>query len=52
MQNMMGAYVEQSRNMFQQMQENMQEQSRKMFSGLQFPNFGAGPQSEKTGEKK
>jgi polyhydroxyalkanoate synthesis repressor PhaR len=52
MQNMMGAYVEQSRNMFQQMQENMQEQSRKMFSGLQFPNFGAGLQSEKTGEKK
>lgn len=52
MQNMMGAYVEQSRNMFQQMQENMQEQSRKIFSGLQFPNLNPGAQQEKTGDKK
>ncbi len=37
MQNMMGAYVDQSRKMFQQMQENMQEQTRKMMSGFQFP---------------
>ena len=40
MQNMMGAYVEQSRNMFQQLQEKMQEQSRKAFSGVPFPNPG------------
>ena len=34
MQHMMGAYVEQSQKMFQQMQENMQEQTRKIFPGL------------------
>lgn len=37
MQNMMGAYVDQSRTMFQQMQEKMQEQTRKMMTGFQFP---------------
>ncbi|HTH39765.1 MAG TPA: polyhydroxyalkanoate synthesis repressor PhaR [Rhodocyclaceae bacterium] len=38
MQNMMGTYVEQSRKMFQQMQDNVQEQSRKMmFTGFPFP---------------
>jgi len=37
MQNMMGTYVEQSRKMFQQMQENVQEQSLKMFTGFPFP---------------
>ena len=39
MQSMMGAYVEQSQRMFQQMQENLQEQTRKMFAGFQFPQF-------------
>jgi polyhydroxyalkanoate synthesis repressor PhaR len=34
MQHMMGAYVEQSQQMFQQMQVKMQEQTRKMFPGL------------------
>jgi polyhydroxyalkanoate synthesis repressor PhaR len=39
MQNMMGTYVEQSRKMFQQVQDNMQEQSRKMmFTGFPFPD--------------
>lgn len=52
MQNMMGAYVEQSRKMFQQMQENMQEQSRKMFSGFQFPNFNIPPGDVKPEDKK
>ncbi|RTL54313.1 MAG: polyhydroxyalkanoate synthesis repressor PhaR [Rhodocyclaceae bacterium] len=37
MQNMMGTYVEQSRKMFQQMQDNLQDQSLKMFSGFPFP---------------
>jgi len=37
MQNMMGAYVEQSQKMFHQMQENIQEQTRKMLGGFQFP---------------
>jgi polyhydroxyalkanoate synthesis repressor PhaR len=39
MQNMMGTYVEQSQKMFQQMQDSMQDQTRKLFGGFQFPNF-------------
>jgi len=39
MQNMMGAYVDQSQKMFQQMQDTMQEQTRNMFGGLGFPGF-------------
>ncbi|MDI6750604.1 MAG: polyhydroxyalkanoate synthesis repressor PhaR [Rhodocyclaceae bacterium] len=38
MQSMMGAYVEQSQKMFQQMQENIQEQTRKMFAGFTAPS--------------
>ena len=38
-QNAMGAYVEQSARMFQQMQENMQEQTRKLMGGFPFPGF-------------
>lgn len=34
MQNMMGAYMEQSQKMFQQMQDTMQEQTRKIFPGI------------------
>jgi polyhydroxyalkanoate synthesis regulator protein len=34
MQKMMGAYVEQSQKMFQQMQDTMQEQTRKIFPGI------------------
>jgi polyhydroxyalkanoate synthesis repressor PhaR len=37
MQSMMSTYLEQSKNMFVQMQENMQNQTRSMFSG--FPGF-------------
>ncbi|NWG32162.1 MAG: polyhydroxyalkanoate synthesis repressor PhaR [Rhodocyclaceae bacterium] len=37
MQSMMGAYVEQSQKMFQQMQESIQEQTKKMFGGFQMP---------------
>ena len=53
MQSMMGAYVEQSAKMFQQMQDNMQEQTRKLFSGFQFPPAytGAPGQEEKAKEK-
>ena len=36
-QSMMSTYLEQSKNMFVQMQENMQNQTRSMFSG--FPGF-------------
>ena len=37
LQNMMGAYVEQSKKMFQQMQEQVESQTRNMFTGFQFP---------------
>jgi len=47
MQHMMGAYVEQSQKMFQQMQENIQEQTKKMFSGFQVPH----PPGAEVGEK-
>ncbi|MDH5209161.1 MAG: polyhydroxyalkanoate synthesis repressor PhaR [Burkholderiaceae bacterium] len=36
-QSMMSSYIEQSKNLFVQMQENMQNQTRSMFSG--FPGF-------------
>ncbi len=52
MQNMMSAYVEQSSRMFQQMQESMQEQTKKMFTGLTFPGFPGGPGQDKAEEKK
>ena len=47
MQHMMGVYVEQSQKMFQQMQENIQEQTKKMFSGFQVPH----PPGSEAGEK-
>lgn len=40
MQQMMGAYIEQSKKMVQQMQENVQEQTRKLFTGLHVPSDG------------
>lgn len=49
-QSMMGAYAEQSARMFQQMQESMQEQTRKLFAGFQFPGYPpqqTPPESEK-----
>ncbi len=38
MQQMMGTYVDQSQKMFHQMQESIQEQTKKMFTGFQFPH--------------
>jgi polyhydroxyalkanoate synthesis repressor PhaR len=52
MQNVMGTYVEQSTKMFQQMQENMQEQTRKLMGGFPFPGFPADKTAEKAGDKK
>ena len=55
MQSMMGAYVEQSAKMFQQMQDRMQEQTRKLMGGFSFPGFPVGPvdkPAEKSTEKK
>ena len=33
----MSAYVDQSKKMFQQMQDQLQSQTRNMFTGFQFP---------------
>ena len=53
MQSMMGAYAEQSKKMFQQMQENIQEQTRSLFTGFPFPNVTpGGPPEAKSGDKK
>jgi len=38
MQQMMSAYMDQSKKMVQQMQEQLQSQTRNMFTGFQFPN--------------
>ncbi len=51
MQSMMGTYVEQSQKMFHQMQDSIQEQTRKMFTGFQFPQAAA-PEADKPAEKK
>lgn len=39
LQKMMSAYVDQSKKMFMQMQEQMESQTRNLFSGFQFPHF-------------
>jgi polyhydroxyalkanoate synthesis repressor PhaR len=41
MQSMMNAYIEQSKKLFMQMQEQIQNQTRTIFSGFQFPAFAA-----------
>jgi len=48
LQSMMGAYIEQSKKMFLQMQEQIESQTRNMFSGFQFPNYSLGPEGGKT----
>jgi polyhydroxyalkanoate synthesis repressor PhaR len=55
MQSMMSAYMEQSKTMFQQMQEQLQSQTRNMLSGFPFGGMGAqrGDQdTEKPGDDK
>ena len=47
MQSMMGAYMEQSKRMFVQMQEQIEQQTRSMMSGFKFPGFGPGATGEK-----
>ena len=45
LQSMMSAYMEQSKNMFQQMQTQMENQARTMFTGFKFP--GVPPEQDK-----
>ena len=42
MQSMMAAYMEQSKRMYAQMQEQLDSQTRNLFSGFQFPSFSGG----------
>jgi polyhydroxyalkanoate synthesis regulator protein len=48
MQGMMTSYIEQSKNMFVQLQEQMQNQAKTMFSSFQFnkPNSGSEPEKK------
>ena len=39
LQSMMGAYVDQSKKMFEQMQDQLESQTRNMFTGFQFPTY-------------
>jgi polyhydroxyalkanoate synthesis repressor PhaR len=50
----MGAYVEQSKKMFDQMQEQIESQTRNMFSGFPFPNYAprSGEEEHKAGDAK
>jgi len=43
MQSLVSAYMDQSRNMFVQMQEQLQNQTRNMLSGFPFPGFSGMP---------
>ncbi len=43
MQSLISAYMEQSRNVFLQMQEQLQSQTRNIFSGFPFPGFPGMP---------
>lgn len=42
-QSLLSAYMDQSRNVFLQMQEQLQNQTRSMFSGFKFPGFPGVP---------
>ena len=49
-QSMMGTNIEQSKKMFLQMQEQIESQTRNMFSGFQFPSYGLGKDVSGRGE--
>ena len=46
MQGMMSAYMDQSKNVFMQMQEKLQDQTKNMFTGFPFPGFPAPPKKD------
>jgi polyhydroxyalkanoate synthesis repressor PhaR len=51
MQHMMSAYMDQSKKMVQQMQEQLQSQTRNMFTGFQFPNIPPDGKKPEGGDK-
>jgi len=50
MQGMMSAYMDQSKNVFMQMQERLQDQTKNMFTGFPFPGFPGQPVPPKKDE--
>ena len=50
MQGMMSAYMDQSKNVFMQMQEQLQNQTKNIFSGFSFPGFPGQPTPPKKDE--
>ena len=50
LQSMMGAYVDQSKKMFEQMQTQLESQTRNMFTGFQFPGY-VSPEDEPAAPK-
>ena len=50
MQGMMSAYMDQSKNVFMQMQERLQDQTKNMFTGFPFPGFPGQPAPPKKDE--
>ena len=51
MQHMMTAYMYQSKKMVQQMQEQLQSQTRNMFTGFQFPTTSPDGKKPEGGDK-
>lgn len=51
MQSMMGTYMEQSKKMFMQMQEQIENQTRTLFAGFQFPGYPTQTSAPKPDEK-
>ena len=55
MQGLMSRYLEHSAQAFMEMQSQLQQQTRNLFGGFAFPNFGTGtkpPEDDKGGENK
>lgn len=52
MQSMMGTYMEQSKKMFMQMQEQIENQTRTLFTGFQFPGLSAQTPAAKSEQNK
>ncbi|MFN0300633.1 MAG: polyhydroxyalkanoate synthesis repressor PhaR [Burkholderiales bacterium] len=54
MQSLVSAYMDQSKQMYEQMQSQLQNQTKSMFAGFQFPGFPPGtgsPPGDKSGNK-
>ena len=51
MQGMMSAYMDQSKNVFMQMQEQLQNQTKNIFTGFPFPGFPGQPGPQKKDEE-